>query len=74
MVVEDGTRDPCFFDNPLVAAAPNVRFYAGVPLRSPDGFPLGALCIIDVKPHPEFSGEDRQRLRGRPIGWNCAGS
>jgi len=63
MVVPDTTQDPRFFDNPLVAEAPNVRFYAGVPLRSPDGHGLGALCVLDVKPHPEFSETDRQRLR-----------
>jgi PAS domain-containing protein len=62
MVVEDAAKDPRFFDNPLVANAPNVRFYAGVPLRSPEGYGLGALCVIDVKPH-EFSEADRQRLR-----------
>ena len=63
MVVPDTTQDVRFFDNPLVAQAPNVRFYAGVPLRSPEGHGLGALCILDVKPHPEFSETDRQRLR-----------
>lgn len=62
MVVPDTRQDLRFFDNPLVAGPANVQFYAGVPLRSPEGFALGALCILDTVPHPEFSAADEQRL------------
>lgn len=62
MVVSDTRRDERFFDNPLVTGDAQVRFYAGVPLRSPDGFALGALCILDHQPHPEFSPDDAKRL------------
>ena len=62
MVVPDATLDDRFHDNPLVTGAANLRFYAGVPLLSPEGFALGALCIIDDKPHTDFSVEDQQRL------------
>lgn len=50
LVVNDTTRDPRFADNPFVTGAPGVRFYAGAPLRSPEGHGLGTLCIFDVKP------------------------
>ncbi len=49
-IVENAEEDARFANNPLVTGAPNIRFYAGVPISSPDGQPLGSLCVIDRKP------------------------
>jgi PAS domain S-box-containing protein len=49
LVVPDMTADPRFADNPLVAAEPPIRFYAGIPLVA-GGHALGALCVADRRP------------------------
>ncbi len=50
MVVPDATLHPLFADNPGVTGEPFIRSYLGVPLSSPDGYNLGALCAVDIKP------------------------
>ncbi|ABM62913.1 ATP-binding protein [Halorhodospira halophila] len=57
LVVEDTHQDPRFHDNPLVTSPPHIRFYAGVPLITPAGQPIGVLCIQDRQPR-RFSDED----------------
>jgi len=47
LVVEDVKKDDRFSDNPLVTGDPNIGFYAGCPVRAPDGRKIGSLCAID---------------------------
>src|SRR5690606_168175 len=50
--VPDARADERFMADALVAGEPFLRFYAGYPLSSEEGAPLGSLCVIDPQPRP----------------------
>ncbi len=50
MIVNDASLDERFFDNPAVTGGLCIKFYAGAPLRTPDGHSIGTLCVADLKP------------------------
>jgi diguanylate cyclase (GGDEF)-like protein/PAS domain S-box-containing protein len=61
-LVSDTCQDDRFASHPLVTDTPNIRFYAGIPLSAPSGEKIGTLCILDTKPWPDFSDDDRKNL------------
>ncbi len=50
MIIQDASKDARFANNPSVTGEAHVRFYAGVPLQTREGFVLGTLCAIDRRP------------------------
>ena len=67
-VVEDAWADDRFASNPLVTASPEIRFYAGAPLITPDGQAVGALCVMDKVPHKFTEGQKSAlRVLGRQV-------
>ena len=61
-VFENATKEPCLLANPLVAGEFGLRFYAGAPIVTPDGYNIGTVCVVDKQPRP-FSEEEKELLK-----------
>ena len=62
LVIPDALADERFATHPRVISDPGIRFYAGAPLMTPEGFALGSLCVIDREPR-ELSSDQFEALR-----------
>ena len=63
LVVPDALADPRFADNPLVTGEPFIRFYAGVPIVSPEGHKLGTVCVIDTVARSPLTDQQEKLLQ-----------
>ncbi|RDW91787.1 hypothetical protein BP5796_01181 [Coleophoma crateriformis] len=62
-IISDLSKDPRFVNQPFVCGAPYLRFYAGVPIRSPAGYIIGIYSIVDDKPREDFGERDLNVLK-----------
>jgi GAF domain-containing protein len=61
IVFTDALKEPCLLANPLVAGDFGLRFYAGAPITTPEGFHIGTVCVVDKKPRA-FTQNERDLL------------
>ncbi len=61
-VFNNTLKEPCLLANPLVAGEFGLRFYAGAPITTPEGFHIGTVCVVDKKPR-SFTEEDKNLLK-----------
>jgi diguanylate cyclase (GGDEF)-like protein/PAS domain S-box-containing protein len=65
-IVQDALSDGRFSTNPLVNAEPPIRFYAGMPMHTAEGHPVGTLCVMDTEPRMlTFEQENALQVLGR---------
>ncbi|GJD99266.1 PAS domain S-box protein [Methylobacterium isbiliense] len=62
LYVPDATQDPRFACNPLVTGEPGLRFYAGALLKTPEGHPIGTVCVLDTRSR-ELSERQKDTLK-----------
>lgn len=62
LVIPNAQQDDRLTCNPFVQSEPGLRFYAGAPLLTQDGYNLGTLCLLDSQPHPNLTDEQRATL------------
>src|SRR5688572_26766717 len=62
-IFENALLEPCLLANPLVAGEFGLRFYAGAPIITEDGFPIGTVCLVDKEPRT-FTEIEQQMLEG----------
>ncbi|NJL37212.1 MAG: GAF domain-containing sensor histidine kinase [Leptolyngbyaceae cyanobacterium SM1_4_3] len=68
LVISDTLSDVRFASDPLVTAHPNVRFYAGAPLVTPEGYAIGTLCTMDSVPRTLSADQlDTLRILSRQV-------
>ena len=60
-IFNDALQHPCLLSNPLVAGEFGLRFYAGAPITTKEGFNIGTVCVVDKEPR-EFTQNERELL------------
>jgi GAF domain-containing protein len=58
MVVADAAKDDRFRSLSMVVGSCKIRFYAGVPLITPQGYRIVALAVMDTRPRAPLTEEE----------------